>query len=486
MRLRGALVALAVLLVGMSPAAAAPTTVSVLVVDGRGWGHGVGMAQDGAMTMGRAGATTAQILGHFYPGTAIGKATGDVRVVVTGGAGADADLSFPGGGEIRDARDGQQSAGFPVAVGPGVSVHLHFDGQIYSVEGGQPPTAAPATAGHGPTTTATTTTTTGAAPGSNSPGPPATSNLEGGILQVRSAGAASGAASGAAAAAAPAAAPTDEPTTTALPASTTTAVSTTVTTDGLTSSTTLDGGTTTTTPPSGPPSTSPAGVPTAASTSTTQALRTTAGTRATSTRTLWAVPSGSAGVVTVASRGRSYRGMVEAAAAGADLRLLNQVDVETYLRGMGEVRNPSWPPAALRTQAIAARTYALRAMAASGEICDYDRCQVYLGAQAEYPAMDKVVSDSARQVVMFGKGLASTVYSANAGGFSATPQEGFGSASPASPYLQASPYKSDNPMPWTVKIALTDVAARLGYKGQVRDVRVATAGPSVRSDGTGW
>ena len=49
---------------------------------------------------------------------------------------------------------------------------------------------------------------------------------------------------------------------------------------------------------------------------------------------------------------------------------LNQVDVEHYLRGMGEVRDPSWPAAALRTQAVAARTYALRAMAAAGEFCD--------------------------------------------------------------------------------------------------------------------
>ena len=76
--------------------------------------------------------------------------------------------------------------------------------------------------------------------------------------------------------------------------------------------------------------------------------------------------------------------------ATGPLHFVDHIDVEQYLRGMGEVRNPSWPKASLMTQAIAARTYALRSV--GGELCDYDRCQVYLGANAEYGAMDKAVS----------------------------------------------------------------------------------------------
>src|SRR3954470_2719131 len=52
--------------VGPVPAARA-ATVPVLVIDGKGWGHGVGMAQDGAYWMGVGGASSNQILGHFYP-----------------------------------------------------------------------------------------------------------------------------------------------------------------------------------------------------------------------------------------------------------------------------------------------------------------------------------------------------------------------------------------------------------------------------------
>src|SRR3954453_4994510 len=87
----------------------AHAAVPVLVIDGKGFGHGVGMAQDGAYWMARAGASTTDILGHFYPGTALGTGTGNVRVVVATPTGPDIDIVFPAGGEVRDAKDGAQS-----------------------------------------------------------------------------------------------------------------------------------------------------------------------------------------------------------------------------------------------------------------------------------------------------------------------------------------------------------------------------------------
>ena len=41
---------------------------SVLVVTGRGWGHGVGMSQWGARGYARHGWSYRQILAHYYPG----------------------------------------------------------------------------------------------------------------------------------------------------------------------------------------------------------------------------------------------------------------------------------------------------------------------------------------------------------------------------------------------------------------------------------
>src|SRR5438270_10993617 len=83
----------------VAPAGPAGADVPVLVINGKGWGHGVGMAQDGAFWMGKAGASAAAILGHFYPGTGIGNATGTVRVVVLKPQGNDAIVAFPDGGQ---------------------------------------------------------------------------------------------------------------------------------------------------------------------------------------------------------------------------------------------------------------------------------------------------------------------------------------------------------------------------------------------------
>jgi stage II sporulation protein D len=186
--------------------------------------------------------------------------------------------------------------------------------------------------------------------------------------------------------------------------------------------------------------------------------------------------------------GRRYRDMVEATGISpgvATLRLINEVGVEDYLRGMGEVLDPAWPQASLRAQAIAARTYALRAMKTSGEICADQRCQVYLGQQAEYGAMDQAVSQTAGQVVVFGGGLASTVYSANAGGTSASTEEGFGPTVAASasafPYLRPGRYLTHDPRPWSVSVALDRVAGRLNYPGTVSSVVVSQVGPSGRA-----
>jgi stage II sporulation protein D len=44
-----------------------------LVIRGRGWGHGAGMCQSGAVGMAREGFSADQILAHYYPGAAVEK-----------------------------------------------------------------------------------------------------------------------------------------------------------------------------------------------------------------------------------------------------------------------------------------------------------------------------------------------------------------------------------------------------------------------------
>ncbi|MGI9112944.1 MAG: SpoIID/LytB domain-containing protein [Gaiellaceae bacterium] len=61
----------------------APVTASTFLVSGRGWGHGVGMSQYGALGFANAGWPHEQILAHFYAGTSLGPApVAQVRVLV--------------------------------------------------------------------------------------------------------------------------------------------------------------------------------------------------------------------------------------------------------------------------------------------------------------------------------------------------------------------------------------------------------------------
>lgn len=428
---------------GSAPTAGAlaPGRVPVLVVSGRGLGHGVGLAQDGAYWMGRDGASTGQILGQFYPGTALAQVSGRPQVdVVVGGASSATTLSFPQGGQVQVGQGGPQPTGFPVQVAPGGAVTVSYANSTYtaSAAGPQPvsyhqplpplPTTPPTTTPPTTTPPSSTTTTT----------PPRTTTTSSG-----------------------------SPPSTGEPGSTT-------------STTSPSGGHPHTQPKSGTTTTTGPGGPNTATSPTTGPGTASPGPRANAP--LWGVPAGE-GTVGVAGTDREYRGSLEVAGeGGSGFTLINQVDVEDYLRGMGEVLDPAWAPASLQAQAIVERTYALRAMSTSGQLCDDQRCQVYLGAQVEYPAMDQAVAATAGQVLVYGGQLATTVFSANAGGVTATPEEGFGSSSNAEyPYLRAAPYFTQDTDPFHLSVSLADVAARMGYPGQITGVAITERGPSGRA-----
>jgi stage II sporulation protein D len=76
---------LAVVLAALSGAAAAHAE-PVFVVEGRGWGHGIGLGQYGAQGFARAGWSHERILAHYYRGTQLGRAEPrEVRVLLASG-----------------------------------------------------------------------------------------------------------------------------------------------------------------------------------------------------------------------------------------------------------------------------------------------------------------------------------------------------------------------------------------------------------------
>ena len=401
----GALAAATLVVLLPIPAHAVP--MPLLVVEGRGFGHGVGMPQDGAYTMATRGSSAAAILSHFYPGTAIARRAATVRVGVLDAPGPVV-VVLPGGGEVRDAPAGAQSAGFPNTVNPGGSVALAFEGGKYKATpvAGATLNRAPATPVPVPVAPAPTPPPTTVSPTTT------TTNLLGALLQP------------------------------------------------LVSSTVAP---------------APAGAPGAVAPSATVPA---SQNFAVSSRSLWAVPRGDA-TVALPGSGRSYRGRIQAAAGGPGLQVVNEVDVEQYLRGLGEVP-ASWPAAALQAQAIAARTFAIRAATAGKTLCDTQQCQVYIGAGNEHAPTTAAAVATRGQVLTYKGALAEAVYSASAGGLTAMAEEGFGPGSPDIPYLRPVRYDVADPQLWALTLPLQQAGARLGYRGEVREAKVTRTGPAGR------
>ena len=410
-----------VLVPGAVPSQAATT---VVVVEGRGFGHGVGMAQDGAYWMGKSGRSAAEILKLFYPGTALAKRSGTVRVPLL--AAREVTVLFPAGGSVGSLKvgiGGRVRFGANAGIVSAILASTEPDTQVLALSGGTVRSV------HGsmrmpvrlladvtPDPTASTSTSAVETP------PVVTGG-------------------------------TDTTTSTTTGAATTDPTTTTTVVPGFSIATTV-------------PPTEFGGTSTASAAPT-----------VTGAQLMAAPPNGE--VLTVG--GRRYRGQMEITAVGNGVKAVNAVDVEQYLRGMGEVLDPRWPAAALQAQTIAARTFALRTMELRGEVCPTQRCQVYLGAQAEYPAMDAAVKATAARVVTYQAQLALTFYSASGGGTIADPTEVFGPTSRSVPYLQAGVYPTGDLKAWTVEVTLDQLGRRFGYGGTAQSVSVTQVGPSGRA-----
>jgi stage II sporulation protein D len=172
------------------------------------------------------------------------------------------------------------------------------------------------------------------------------------------------------------------------------------------------------------------------------------------------------------------------------LALTVTLPFERYLQGIAEVP-PSWPPAALDAQAIAARSYALATTGWDGEegeplrepICATTACQVYRGIPVPFdPSVRRwyaAVRRTSGQVLLFEGRPADTVYFSTSNGRTYGNEDVFGS-SPL-PYLRPVPERDDGASPtsrWTARIPFPDLATFLGAGGvwpanrDIADVRL--------------
>lgn len=185
--------------------------------------------------------------------------------------------------------------------------------------------------------------------------------------------------------------------------------------------------------------------------------------------TLW-VPSGSGEV------GRRYRGVLRSAApaAGSTNRdTVNVLPMDKYVRGVVPAEMPpSWSMEALKSQAVAARTYATRDRAANHrryyQTCDTTSCQVYGGVSSEHRSTNRAVRQTARQILRYGGQPAFTQFSASSGGY--TGAGGY-------PYLrpQKDPWDSwsgNYVHTWKTSVNVATLERRYPSLGRLQAIRV--------------
>ncbi|BDP42817.1 sporulation protein [Deinococcus aetherius] len=186
--------------------------------------------------------------------------------------------------------------------------------------------------------------------------------------------------------------------------------------------------------------------------------------------------------------GRTYRGGVLLRAERGTVQGINVVDVEDYLRGVVPAEMPStWPAAALAAQAVIARTYVAARVnpALPYDTCATETCQVYRGVTAERANADAAIRATAGEVVAYDGRPASTYFSSDSGGFTASSAEVWGRDVP---YLiaRADPYSVGGPRSrWRLEVGaarVQEVAARYGVGvGPLASVRVTRASVSGRA-----
>jgi stage II sporulation protein D len=195
-----------------------------------------------------------------------------------------------------------------------------------------------------------------------------------------------------------------------------------------------------------------------------------------------------AGRVTIAGLG-AYRGALEVVPTDSDagsLNVINALPVDQYVKGVIPNESPSsWPQAALRAQAIAARSFALTVDVSGNGFDLYSdtRSQVYEGLSSETAATNAAAEATRGQVVTYGGEIAETYFSACSGGHTESVQNVF--FGPAVPYLVGVPDPYDYYCPlhnWTLKFSGPEISAKLGayLDGALQRIAITQHGASPR------
>ena len=174
--------------------------------------------------------------------------------------------------------------------------------------------------------------------------------------------------------------------------------------------------------------------------------------------------------VTVGEK-RYYGGLSVVKDKGA-LNVVNLAPLEEYLRGvLAKEMSPSYPLEALKAQAVAARSFALKNRGRHEQdgydICNSTHCQVYDGV-TNYESIDRAIDETRGQVLVYKEKLIDTNFHADSGGMTENVKDVWGGTTP---YLVAVREIVQLGTPWVVKVTAKDFSSRFGENfGEVKSI----------------
>ena len=151
-----------------------------------------------------------------------------------------------------------------------------------------------------------------------------------------------------------------------------------------------------------------------------------------------------------------YRGVLRLIAS-TRVDVVNEITLELYLRGVVPAEMPShWHAEALKTQAVAARSFAakrLRPGVSTFDLYDDTRSQVYQGALREAASTNTAISATSGKVLKSGSSIANTFFHSTGGAATEHNENAFVSSSGAKvagpvSYLRGSSDRAPNGTPY--------------------------------------
>ena len=157
---------------------------------------------------------------------------------------------------------------------------------------------------------------------------------------------------------------------------------------------------------------------------------------------------------------------------------IKTIKIEEYLRGvLPKEMSPSFNEEALKAQAVAARTFALknrkRHQSEGYDLCNTTHCQIYNGLSDAHERTDRAIDETFGEVLFYNDKLIESLFHTDSGGMTENVIDVWGTDLP---YLRASTEVKTKTMPWTMKFSLKDFAKKLANNnknvGDIKSIKV--------------